>query len=400
MDILFTRNQELLDHLPTAFTRSLMDDILWDESRLIAIRGARGIGKTTLMLQYQKAQYQSVANRKSLFVRLDSTYFTQHTLLELAERFYRQGGELLLVDEVQHYPLWSKEIKEIYDTYPSLRVVFSGSSLLHILNAEADLSRRALSYEMQGLSFREYMQLYHHIGLPKVSLQDILQHGTDICSEVTRLCHPMEHFGHYLQKGYYPFGTEGFAAYNMRVENTVNLLLNVELPQLRKVDIANVRKLRSLLAIIATQVPMLVDISKLSKLTGIARSTLLAYLQYLQEAKLIALLYADDLSVKKMQKPDKMLMDNSNLIYTLSLAEPNIGTVRETFFVNQMSYRHQVEYSGQGDFWVDQQLLFEVGGKAKDGKQIAQKENAYIAADDMDYPAGNKIPLWLFGLLY
>ncbi len=401
MDILFARNQELLDHLPDGFVRSMMDDVLWDESRLIAIRGSRGVGKTTLMLQRQKAKYGSVANRKSLFVRLDSTYFTQHTLLETAERFYRQGGELLLVDEVQHYPFWSKEIKEIHDTYASLRVVFSGSSLLHILNAEADLSRRALSYDMQGLSYREYMQLYHRISLPKVSLEDILRHGTDICSEVARLCRPMEHFWHYLRKGYYPFGAEGFAAYDTRVENTVDLLLNIELPQLRKVDIANVRKLKSLLAVIATQVPMMVDIAKLSRMTGIARTTLLAYLQYLHEAKLIRLLYADELSVKKMQKPDKMLMENSNLVYALSLAEPNPGTVRETFFANQTGCRHQVEYSGQGDFRVDRRWLFEVGGKAKDGRQIARaKEEAFIAADDMDYPAGNKIPLWLFGLLY
>lgn len=400
MDILFTRNQELLDHLQDGFVRSLMDDVLWNESRLIAIRGSRGVGKTTLMLQYQKARYGSTAGRKSLFVRLDSTYFTQHTLLEVAERFYRQGGELLLVDEVQHYPLWSKEIKEIYDTYPALRVVFSGSSLLHILNAEADLSRRALSYDMQGLSYREYMQLYHQISLPKVSLQDILQHGTDICSEVVRKCRPMEHFGHYLRKGCYPFGIEGFAAYDVRLENTVDLLLNVELPLLRKVDIANIRKLKSLLAVIATQVPMMVDTTKLAKMTGIARTTLLAYMQYLHEAKLIRLLYADDLSVKKMQKPDKLLMENSNLIYALSLAEPNPGTVREAFFANQVGYRHQVEYSKQGDFLVNRQWLFEVGGKAKDGRQIAGKADAYIAADDTDYPAGNKIPLWLFGLLY
>ena len=400
MDILFLRNQELLDHLPVGFVRSLMDDILWEESRLIAIRGSRGVGKTTLMLQYQKARYGSAAGRKSLFVRLDSTYFTQHTLIEVAERFYRQGGELLLVDEVQHYPLWSKEIKEIYDTYPALRIVFSGSSLLHILNAEADLSRRALSYEMQGLSYREYMQLYHHISLPRVTMQDILQNTTNICSEVARECRPLEHFAQYLRNGYYPFGIEGLAAYGQRVENTVELLLNIELPQLRKVDIANVRKLKSLLAVIASQVPMLVDITKLSAMTGIARATLLAYLQYLHDARLICLLYADDLSVKKMQKPDKMLMENSNLIYSLSLAEPNQGTVRETFFVNQARYRHQVEYSKRGDFLIDGHLLFEVGGKAKDGKQIAHTQEAYIAADDMDYPAGNKIPLWLFGLLY
>ena len=400
MDTLFIRNEQLLEQTSTQFVRSIVEDIPWQEARLIAIRGARGVGKTTLLLQYQKMHYGENKEHKSLYVRLDNSYFSTHNLVDTAEQFYRQGGELLLVDEVHNYPDWSKDIKEIYDTFQPLRVVFTGSSLLHILNAQADLSRRCLSYDMQGLSFREYLSLYHQINLPRFSLEEILANPHDAAAAVRKMCFPLEHFPKYLKQGYYPFGTEGFIVYNQRVENTVDLLLNIELPQLRQVDIGNIRKLKALLAILSTEVPMLVDITKLATLTGIARTTVLAYLQYLHEAKLIRLLYADDLSVKKMQKPDKILMENSNLLYALSLKEPNIGTVRESFFCNQLGYKHQVEYVKSGDVIIDHKYTFEVGGKSKGGKQIATSENAYIIADDYDYPMGNKLPLWLFGFMY
>jgi len=400
MNTLFIRNERLLEQTSMTFVRSMMDDILWNESRLIAIRGARGVGKTTLMLQYQKMHYQDNRNRKSLYIRLDNSYFSTNTLIDTAEQFYQTGGELLLVDEVHHYHNWSKDIKEIYDTFPQLRVVFSGSSLLHILNAEADLSRRCLSYDMQGLSFREYLALYHNINVPRFTLDEILANPHDVASVVREQCRPLEHFPAYLRQGYYPFGAEGFVIYDQRVENTVDLLLNIELPKLRQVDIGNIRKIKALLAIISTEVPLLVDVSKLATLTGIARTTILAYLQYLHEAKLIRLLYADDLSVKKMQKPDKILMENTNLLQALSLSEPNIGTMRETFFCNQLGYKHQVEYNKTGDYRVDHKLTFEIGGKSKDGKQIANEPAAYIAVDNQEFPAGNKLPLWLFGLMY
>ena len=400
MKALFDRNADLLHDISTQFIRSIMDDIQWGESRLIAIRGARGVGKTTLMLQYQKLHYGDNKNHKSLYVRLDNSYFSTHNLVDTAEQFYRQGGELLLVDEVHNAPLWAKELKEIYDTFKTLRVVFTGSSLLHILNAQADLSRRCVSYDMQGLSFREYLLLYHNIEIPRYSLENILTNPQEIAFAVRDKCFPLEHFSTYLQKGYYPFGVEGFNPYYQRIENIADLLLNIELPQLRGVDVGNVRKLKALLAVISTEVPMLVDVSKLSALIGVSRVTLLAYLQYLHEAKLIRLLYSDDLSVKKMQKPDKILMENTNLLQALSLKEPNIGTMRETFFCNQLGYKHQVEYNKSGDFLIDHKLTFEIGGKAKDGKQVAQNEHAYIAADDIDYPMGNKLPLWMFGLMY
>ena len=398
MELLFQLNDQLLGLTSTDFVRSIMDDIPWDE-RLVSIRGSRGVGKTTLLLQYQKLHY-GINNRKALYVSLEGAYFTRNSLVDFARQFYLQGGERLFLDEVHNYPNWSREIKEIYDFYPMLKIVFTGSSLLQILNADADLSRRCLNYTMQGLSFREYLKFYHDIDVPRYSLQDILNDNASICSAIFRQFRPMEFFNDYLTQGYYPFRKESPERYPMKVENLVDVILNIELPKLCGVDISKVRNLKALLVVMASNVPMLVDVSKLSTMIGLSRMSTLAYLQYLHRAALIRLLYSDDLSVKKMQKPDKILLENSNLLPVLSLEKPNLGTMRETFFCNQLGYKHQIEYTRQGDFLIDHKLTFEIGGKSKDGKQVAQTENSYIAADDMEFPVGNKLPLWLFGLMY
>ena len=398
MELLFQLNDQLLGLTSTDFVRSIMDDIPWDE-RLVSIRGSRGVGKTTLLLQYQKLHY-GINNRKALYVSLEGAYFTRNSLVDFARQFYLQGGERLFLDEVHNYPNWSREIKEIYDFYPMLKIVFTGSSLLQILNADADLSRRCLNYTMQGLSFREYLKFYHDIDVPRYSLQDILNDNASICSAIFRQFRPMEFFNDYLTQGYYPFRKESPERYPMKVENLVDVILNIELPKLCGVDISKVRNLKALLVVMASNVPMLVDVSKLSTMIGLSRMSTLAYLQYLHRAALIRLLYSDDLSVKKLQKPDKILLENSNLLPVLSLEKPNLGTMRETFFCNQLGYKHQIEYTRQGDFLIDHKLTFEIGGKSKDGKQVAQTENSYIAADDMEFPVGNKLPLWLFGLMY
>lgn len=398
MELLFQLNDQLLSLTSTDFVRSIMEDIPWDE-RLVSIRGSRGVGKTTLLLQYQKLHY-GINNRKALYVSLEGAYFTRNSLVDFARQFYLQGGERLFLDEVHNYPNWSREIKEIYDFYPMLKIVFTGSSLLQILNADADLSRRCLNYTMQGLSFREYLKFYHDIDVPRYSLQDILNDNASICSAIFRQFRPMEFFNDYLTQGYYPFRKESPERYPMKVENLVDVILNIELPKLCGVDISKVRNLKALLVVMASNVPMLVDVSKLSTMIGLSRMSTLAYLQYLHRAALIRLLYSDDLSVKKMQKPDKILLENSNLLPVLSLEKPNLGTMRETFFCNQLGYKHQIEYTRQGDFLIDHKLTFEIGGKSKDGKQVAQTENSYIAADDMEFPVGNKLPLWLFGLMY
>jgi len=399
MEQFFAYQKQLLQNITTTFVRSLMDDIAWDGARLIGIRGARGVGKTTLMLQRLKLHY-GADSEKAVYLNLDHPYFLKNDLLDVVQRFYQQGGECLLLDEVHKYPQWSRYVKAIYDGYPTLKVVFTGSSLIQILNAEADLSRRCVTYEMQGLSFREYMQFYHHIDLPVCSLEVLLREAGDVCEQVNSTCRPLQYFADYLQKGYYPFRQESSFNYQQLVENVVDMILGIELPQQRGVDVGNMRKLKSLLSILATEVPVVVDVSKLSRTIELNRVTLLSYLQYLHDARLIRLVYSDTLNVKRMQKPDKIMMENPNLSYALTLSNVNEGALRESFFCNQVGYRHRVEYTQPADFLVDRQYVVEVGGESKDGQQIAGCENAYLACDGIEYAYGNKLPLWLFGLLY
>ena len=397
MDKLINKCRRLLALVNTDVVRELMQQINWDQ-RLISIRGARGVGKTTLMLQYLKLN--GCDCKRSLYISMDSVYFATHTLLEFVERFYQLGGKQLLIDEVHKYPSWSREIKEIYDSYPDLRVVVSGSSLLNILNADADLSRRCIPYEMQGLSYREYLWMVKGIHLPAITLKELLSDPNGFCDNINSQCRPLAYFKEYLQEGYYPFILEGKIEYHLRIENVVNFILDVELPQSCGVEIGNIRKMKSLLAVLASKVPMQVDMTKIAAAAGVSRNTLLAYMQYLSRARLLNLLYAGDDSVKKMQKPDKIYLENPNLIVTLALDEPNIGTVRETFLVGQLCYQHKVEYTKTGDLLVDRLYTIEIGGKSKDGKQIASLEDAYIASDDIEYAAGNEIPLWAFGFFY
>lgn len=399
METLFSLQRQLIQNSTTMFVRSVMDEIDWEGTRLIGIRGARGVGKTTLLLQRIKMRY-GAGTKKALYINLDSAYFTRHDLMDVVQSFYTSGGECLMLDEVHKYPHWSQYVKNIYDLYPTIKIVFTGSSLLQILNAEADLSRRCVSYEMQGLSFGEYMRFYNKIDLPQCSLDDIVSNADDICESVNAMCRPLEHFGDYLRSGYYPFRKENPGQYAIRVENVVDMILGIELPQQRGVDVGNVRKLKSLLAVLTTEVPMLVDVSKLSKITELSRVSLTSYLQYLHDARLIRLLYSDATSVKRMQKPDKILMENPNLCYILNLGQANEGTVRESFFCNQMAYRHGVEYTKPADFMIDGRVVVEVGGSSKDGGQIADRDNAYLACDGIEYPYGKKLPLWLFGLTY
>ena len=397
MEALISKCHRLIAVTKTDYVRDLARRINWD-CRLISIRGARGVGKTTLMLQYLKLH--GIDYKTMLYVSLDSNYFTRNTLLDFAEQFYQQGGKRLFIDEVHKYPGWSREIKEIYDSYPELKLVISGSSLLDILNADADLSRRCVPYEMQGLSYREYLAMVHGIHIPAITLEELLASPAEFCNQVNGLCRPLAHFASYLQQGYYPFILEGEQEYPIRIENVVNFILEVELPQLCGVDVGNIRKIKSLLTILASNVPMQVDMTKLSAAAGMARTTLLSYLQILHRSRLLNLLYSGDDSVKKMQKPDKIYLENPNLINVLSLTGGNTGTIRESFVVNQVSYQHQAEYTKTGDLLIDKTFTIEIGGKSKDGKQIAAVPHSYIAADDTEYAYGNKIPLWAFGCLY
>jgi len=399
MDSLFIKQERLLAQTSTHIIRELMNQIHWDNP-LIAIRGSRGVGKTTLMLQYIKLNFQP-GSREVLYCTLDSIYFSNHTLSELIERFYLQGGKQLFLDEVHKYPTWSKEIKEAYDLYPSLRIVFSGSSLLNILNADADLSRRCLPYNMYGLSFREFLMFYKQIDIPVYSLQTILEDPGNICREINEKCRPVQMFNEYLHEGYYPFFTGNREDYYINIENVVNLIIEQELPLLCGVDPAYTRKLKALMGILATSVPYELDITKLAGMIGLSRNSVINYLQNLDKAELLKLLYSDLLSVKKMQKPDKIYLQNPNLLYAIASAPVQIGTARETFVVNQLSVNHNVEYGKtKGDFIVDHTYTFEIGGADKTFKQIADLPDSFILADNMEFATGKKLPLWIVGLTY
>ncbi len=399
METLFAKQDRLLKLTSTKIVRELMKQIHW-ETQLIAIRGARGVGKTTLMLQYIKLNYPTYS-REVLYCTMDSVFFSNHSLLDLADTFYKNGGKRLFLDEVHKYPTWSKEIKEIYDMYPDLQIVFSASSLLQILNGDADLSRRCIPYTMQGLSFREFFLFYKNIELPIYSLKDILSFPEKLCAEVNDKCHPLPFFKEYLQYGYYPFYLRNQLDYYTSIEQITNFIIETELTLLCKVDVANVRKLKALLGVLATSVPFEVDISKLATTIGVHRNTVISYLYDMDKAELINMLFSDLLSVKKMQKPDKIYLDNPNLLYALASQPVKKGTVRETFVVNQLAYLHQIEYGKTaGDFKVDGQYFFEVGGENKTYKQIADVPDSYILADNIETPYHHKLPIWCIGFLY
>ena len=380
-----------------------MHIIDWD-SRLILIRGPKGVGKSTLMQQYLLNHYD-VSDRHALYCSADSAYFATHTLVDTAAAFVRQGGKYLFIDEIHKYDGWSREIKEIYDLYKGLKVVMSGSSLIQLNDGQADLSRRQDVYDMSGLSFREYLWFRTGKKVEPVLLDDLLGNAGAFCTKVRSVYRPLEFFDEYLQMGYYPFSFEKKKTYKTSIENVCAYIIETELTKHRGVSQENTRKIKALLQVIAGMLPYQVDISKLSKSVSIDRVTLLRYLKYLDEACLTRNLFSEVDKITDLQKPDKLLLDNTNLIYALCATAPEIGTVRETFFCNQLaSAGHLVEYGGikTGDFRIDKNRIIEVGGAGKDFSQINDEDiaNAALAIDNIDIASSKKIPLWAFGFLY
>lgn len=398
MEAVYKKQERLLHNTTTQFVRSLMLDIDWN-MRLIGIKGARGVGKSTLLLQYIKLHLSHKLD-KVLYISLDNIWLVNQSLYNLADNFVKIGGEHLFIDEVHKYENWATEIKNIYDDFPNLKVVFTGSSLLQILNARADLSRRAITYIMQGLSYREFLNYELNSNFKKIELKDILQNHTIITREILKEIKPLAHFKPYLQHGYFPFYKESKDLYPYRINEVINMIIDIELPLLRKVDVRYLSKLKQLLLIIAQSVPFIPNVSKLSTKIGINRNTLVQYLYFLEESGITKHLYKDNFGVSKLQKPDKIYLENTNLSFAIAPKNTNIGNLRETFFINQLSYNHQINYTNKTDFKVDEEIYFEVGGKNKTNKQIAILDNAFIVADDIEHGFQNKIPLWLFGFLY
>lgn len=397
MNRLFETYIKKVNQTDVSFVRNLMNEINWD-ARLIGLKGARGVGKTTLLLQRCKLYHK--LDGSSLYVSVDNIWFSEHKLYDFASDFAKKGGRYLFLDEVHKYPNWSQELKNIYDDYPELNVVFTGSSLLEIINAKADLSRRAVVYEMQGFSFREYLNMSLKINLQSYSLNEILENHVAIAQTVLKEVKVLKYFEHYLKYGYYPYYNELPDLYYSRVSEVVNLIIETEIPLLRSVDVAYTRKIKQLLLIISELAPFVPNISKLSERIGITRNALLSYLNALDESRLIISAHKSSGGISALQKPDKIYLENTNLMYALSDVNVNIGNARETFFANQLRYKHNVNLSECSDFYIDNKYTFEIGGKDKDKKQINNVFNSYIAADNIEYGINEKIPLWIFGFLY
>jgi predicted AAA+ superfamily ATPase len=379
------------------FTRYLYDHIAWN-NRLIGIIGAKGTGKTTLMLQYIKQNFFD--REKALYVSLDNIWFTQHSLLDLADYFYSYGGTHLFLDEVHRYPTWAIEVKNIYDSYPDMHIVFTGSSMLEIYNTSVDFSRRAIVYELKGLSFREFLKYEKQMEWPVLTLDDIVKNHRKIAADIVLKIKILPEFKNYLEYGYYPYYKEDKTTYPIRVEKSVNKTFDEDLPAIEKIEYATILRLKKLLATIAEMVPFTPNIANLSAIVEVNRNALVKYLYLLDKAGIINCITEPKTTLQALSKPQKIYLENTNIIHSLALRNENVGNIRETFFANQLRTKHKVNTAEKGDFTIDNAFVFEVGGKSKTNRQIATVENAFIATDDIEIGFSNKIPLWLFGFLY
>ena len=396
-DRLYNISNKLVENTPKYFERFLINKISW-EQRLIGLSGARGSGKTVLLLQ--QLSKLLLQGKKALFVSLDDLYFAENKLLYFAEDYAKNGGEYLFLDEVHKYKNWSQELKNIYDSVTDLKIVFTSSSALEIHKGSHDLSRRALIYNLQGLSFREFLELKYEIKIAPISLDEILNNHEAKENEINKKIKVFPYFKEYLEIGYYPFFKEMKNNYLRQLQITVNTVVEVDLPAIHNIDFNSIIKLKKLISIISKIVPYKPNIEKLAKQIETTRPTLLKYLYFLDKAQIIKWLDSSAFGINYLNKPDKIFLGNTNLAYAFSEQNINKGNLRETFFFNQLSQNNLVTYPKQGDFLVNEKYLFEIGGKDKSKKQISGIENSYIVADDIEYGFGNKIPLWLFGFMY
>ncbi len=405
MEQLYNISRKRIEHTQLHFKRSLYQHIDFNQ-QLTEIVGSRGVGKTTLMLQKAKEIAQH-SPQSVLYVSLDDAYFYNNSLIETADEFQKYGGEYLFVDEVHKYISkfknvdWSSELKNIYDRYPTLKVVYSGSSIIELYKGQGDLSRRKNTYRLNGLSFREYLEYNGILNMASIRLKDLLNTHSEIAAHISNRLKVLPHFKQYLQTGYYPFYNENPSQYPQRIKNVVSLILESDIPSVVDLNYASIGKIKTMLSVLTSAVPYTPNLSKLSGDIQVSdQRTLYKYLYYLEKAELINLLSTAAKANKKFHKPEKVYLNNPNLFSVLSPEAIEIGTLRESFFMNQLNYAHQVNYPTQADFLVDSVYTFEVGGKHKSNKQIQGLSNAYVVKDDIETGYANMIPLWLFGFLY
>ncbi len=396
MDTLQRQYLRLLRLTSTKIVRDLYNSISWD-ARLIGIKGARGVGKTTMLLQRIKLAFPDP--KTALYVSLDDVWFAGHSLLDLAETATEKGITHLFIDEVHRLPGWERQIKNLYDFFPDLHVVFTGSSLLEIDHSVADLSRRALIYTLPGLSFRQYLE-FQGKRFESVELTDILYNHMQITAEITRDVDIVSEFHKYLRHGFYPFyTTESETDYLIRVNNMISSVIDNDIPTVEKIEYATLIKAKHLLTIIATQTPSPLNAKRTSEMLDVSTNQLIKILSLLERSQILRLLYyKSERNPNSMAKPQKVLFNNPSLLYALGYADT--GKVRETFFAAMLAENHDIAYPKAGDLVVDNRYLFEVGGARKGFDQIKDIPDSFVAADDLDSGLGNKIPLWLFGFLY
>ena len=389
MKRLFEYSNKLISETETGFFRYIYNEINWN-NRMIGLIGPRGVGKTTLVLQYIK---QNLNPSDTLYITAEDFYFVDNKIIDLVDTFVKFGGKNLFIDEIHKYENWATELKLIYDYHKNLNIVFTGSSILDIKKGASDLSRRAVIYNMQGLSFREYLKLFHNITTRTYTLEEILQHKVDI-AEINR---PLPYFVDYLKSGYYPFSLED--DFPIRLTQIINQTLENDIPMYANMNVATGRKLKQLLAIIAKSAPFKPNMSKIAEMLSASRNNIADYCLYIEEAGMIAQLRDNTGGIRGLGKVDKIYLDNTNLIYSLADDTSNIGNIRETFFLNQMRVKHNVVSSSISDFMIND-LTFEVGGKNKGQKQIKDIDKGYIVKDNIENGFLNVIPLWQLGLTY
>ncbi len=394
---IFEKYGKRITDVNTSFKRYLYNKIDWNE-RLIGIVGARGVGKTTLMLQYIKENYKDIS--LAAYLSLDDLFFTENKLTDVVDFFVSRGGKTLFLDEVHKYPTWSIELKNIYDLYPQLKVVFSASSILDIYKGQADLSRRVALYNLRTLSLREFVNITQKTNFKPLTIEQLLSNHQTIAAQITFSIKPLKEFDNFLKIGAYPFFLEGQSKYFDKLNQAVLQVIENDIPQIININTSQIKKIKLLMYVISTSAPFVPNISKLAQKVEIDRKYVYQYLDLLERANLIINLRQPTTGVAAFNKPEKIFLHNTNLIYLFAENTPNRGTLRETFFINQVSAAAQVHYTPKTDFIVDRKYFFEIGGKSKTHKQIKDLDNAFIAADDIETGFADKIPLWLFGFLY
>lgn len=396
MERIYEISYRMIQKTNYPFHRYLYKRIAWEDP-LIMIKGSRGVGKTTLMLQKCKENPS-----KNVYASLDHLWFNEHTIIDLADFHYKHGGTHLFLDEVHLYPRpnWEQELKNIHDSYPGLNVVFTGSSLLHLNSKTADLSRRIAIYELRGLSFREYLNFMLKSGFLSYSINEIINNHVYIASLVNDKIKVISEFEKYLEKGYYPFclGSSEIT-YLQRVERLVRAVIDIDIPALTHIEYETQLKLKKLLIILAEQVPFVPNITSLSRDLGVSRNQLMKFFALLNEGNILRTLDDPTTQLKAASKPEKILFDNPSVMKALGIKN-KIGTVRECFSASMLSMCGKLAAPEKGDFLLDKTFTFEVGGKGKGFSQIADLPNSYVLADNIEYGVGNKIPIWLLGFLY